>query len=418
MNCLNSINSCIWGLGLTFLLIATGIVCTARLRLYKLKNIKKIFSLSLGSLFTKQGSEKLKTLSTALGATMGTGNIIGVCSAIAIGGSGAIFWMWVSGIVGMATAFAENFLAAKYQKDNAFGAAAYLKYGVKSENLAKAFALFAIFASLGMGSMAQSNTLSNALFEGFLVPKVFSGAICALFVLFIICGGALRLKKACCAIVVPLSFTFMLCCIAVILIFSENIPHVFCDIFKGAFEFKAALGGFASSALGIGLRRGIFSNEAGLGSSPLFHSADSTHSATQLGAFAAFEVFVDTIVCCTLTALCVLCAQKGLDISFAFSAIFGRFAKYIVAIMLCLFALATVLGWSLCAEKSAIFLFGEKYVFAIRIVFSLAVFFGAVCKIDFVWVLSDIFNGLMAYPNLFAIFALCKKIKPIDKSDI
>ena len=410
---LDRINSCVWGAGLTALLLFTGLLCFIKLRLYMPRKFAKIFRISLGGAFSKGGGEKLKTLCTALGATMGTGNIVGVCSAIAIGGSGAVFWMWVSGIFGMGTAFTENYLSAKFSKNGAVGASAYLKYGVKSEKLAKLFAASAIFASLGMGSMVQSNTLSEALHTGFDVPGIISGTACAVLVFCIICGGASRLKNASTAIVIPLSALYMALSLIVIAVFYKNIPMVMADVFKNAFNFRAMLGGFASSALGIGLRRGAFSNEAGLGSSPLFHSA-SSHSEKELGAFAAFEVFVDTVICCTLTALSVLCADKELDVSSAFSAVFENSGKYIVLISLSLFALATILGWSLAAEKSAVFLFGEKAVFPIRLLFSLAVFAGAVYRADTVWVLSDIFNGFMAYPNLFGLLLLYKTIEPLD----
>ncbi len=410
---LEKINSCIWGMGLVALLLFTGLIFFVRAKLYTPKNFKKIFQISLGKVFSKDGKESLKTLCTALGATMGTGNIVGVCSAIALGGSGAIFWMWVSGIFGMGTAFAENYLSAKFAKDSAVGASAYLKYGVKSEILANFFAVCVIFASLGMGSTMQSNTVSNTLYVNFGVPKIVSGTVCAAFIFFIISKGAKRLKSAAVAIVVPLSFLYMAISLTVIAVFYKNIPAVLTDIFKSAFNIKAMLGGFASSALGVGLRRGAFSNEAGLGSSPLFHS-ESTHSARQLGAFAAFEVFADTIVCCTLTAFAVLCAGKGLDVSLAFSAVFSGFGGYFAAVSLSLFALATILGWSLAAEKSAKFLVGEKGVAPVRALFSLAVFIGAVYNSDTAWVISDIFNGLMAYPNIFGLLTLCKHIEPID----
>lgn len=395
------------------ILVFTGLIFIVRTRLYMPKNFKKIFQISVGKALSKEGGESLKTLCTALGATMGTGNIVGVCSAIALGGSGAIFWMWISGIIGMGTAFAENYLSAKFSNKSAVGACAYLKYGVKSEKAAEIFALSAVFASLGMGSTVQSNTLANALFEGFFVPKPISGIVCAVFVFCIISGGAKRLKSAATVIIVPLSLLYMAIALIVIAVFYKNIPAVLVEIFKSAFNIKAMLGGFASSALGVGLRRGAFSNEAGLGTSPMFHS-ESTHSARELGCFAAFEVFADTIVCCTLTALAVLCAGKGLDTSLAFSAVFGNFGRYFAAVSLSLFALATILGWSLAAEKSVVFLVGKKGILPIRVLFSLVLFVGAIYRANSVWVISDIFNGIMAYPNIFGLLMLCKHVEPID----
>ncbi len=408
---LEKINSCVWGAGLVSLLLLVGLIFFVRLKLFIPKNLCAIFKTTIKSLADTNKIENLKTLSAALGGAMGTGNIAGVCTAVAIGGEGSIFWMWISAFFGMATAYAENYLGAKYAKNGIFGACAYLKYGVKSNFLAKLFALFAVLAALGMGCMVQSNTMATALNQAFDVNLTACGFFIALLIFAILSGGAGRLKNAAVAIVPPVSIFYMITCVIIIALFYKNIPYVFKAIFCSAFDFKAILGGFSGSALSVGLRRGVFSNEAGLGSSPLFHSASQNKNPHFLGTLAAFEVFVDTVICCTLTAFALLCSNSQNGMVSAFYYVFGGNSAYIYAVVISLFAFATMLGWSLCLQTCAQYLFGNKSIKIFTVIFCISAFAGAVTYTDFVWTLSDIFNGLMAYPNLFALFYLHAQIK-------
>ncbi len=408
---LEKINSCVWGAGLVTLLLLVGAIYFVRLKFYNPKNFYAIFKSTIKSLADTDKIENLKTLSAALGGAMGTGNIAGVCSAIAIGGAGSIFWMWISAILGMATAYAENYLGANYAKNGVFGANAYLKYGVKSNILSKLFALFAIFSALGMGCMVQSNTMANALNQAFNINLTACGFFLAVLIFAILSGGANRLKNAAVAIVPPVSISYMIICVIIIALFYKNIPCVFKAIFCSAFDFKAIFGGFSGSALSVGLRRGVFSNEAGLGSSPLFHSASQNKNPHFLGTIAAFEVFVDTVICCTLTALALLCSNSQNGMVSAFYYVFGNNSAYIYAVVISLFAFATILGWSLCLQTCTHYLFGKQNVNIILVIFCVAAFTGAVTRSDYIWTLSDIFNGLMAYPNLFALFYLQSQIK-------
>lgn len=400
-----------WGAGLVLLLLLIGAIFFIRLKFFVPKNFCQIFKTTYKNLADKNGIESLKTLSCALGGALGTGNITGVCAAVAIGGAGSVFWMWICATFGMATAYAENYLAAKYAKKGYSGALCYIKYGVKCNTLSKIFAVFAMFSALGMGCMVQSNTIANAVNSSLDISLVVIGFFTAIFVFAIISGGARRLKNAAIMIVPPLSVFYMAICLIIIALFYKNIPYVLESIFSSAFDFKSVIGGFSGSALSIGLRRGAFSNEAGLGSSPFFHSASDNKNPHYLGSLASFEVFVDTIICCTLTAFAVLCSNSQNNIVSAFSYIFGDNSAIIYALTIMLFAFATMLGWSMCGEICAQYLFGQKCTKTFRLIFAASAFLGAITSADFVWTLSDIINGLMAYPNLFALFYLQSQIK-------
>lgn len=405
---LNIINSYVWGWGLIFLLLFTGLIYTLKLGFIQFKLIPFIFSIRKRDKKrnSQSGISQLKTVTSSLGTAMGTGNIIGVASAIAIGGAGAVFWIWVSAFLGMALVYAENYLGMIYRRKSDYdedkfigGTMAYLKYGVGSDVLAVIFSVFCVFASWGMGGMVQANSIGNALSD-FGIGRFFSGIIIFISVFAVISGGIKRIGSASQIIIPLLTGIYILISILIIIKRRDKIPEVFENIFRSAFNFRSA-GGFAVS---VGIRRGIFSNEAGLGSSPIMHSASSEDSPGFQGMWSVFEVFIDTIICCTLTAL-VLLLTGTTDVNIAFG------GNVFVDIAIILFAFCTVTGWYYCGESAFCYISGGKFIKPYRFVFAAAVSLGAVFSLESVWTLSDIFNGLMAVPNILALIILFQKVK-------
>ena len=439
-------NNVIWGVPMVVFIFGTGIYLSYRLDFFQITHIGLIFKTTVGSLFKNRNKKEngsvsqLGIVSTALAATIGTGNIAGVATAVTIGGAGAVFWMWISAVFSMATAYSENLLGVYYRKKNkkgefVGGAMYYLKDGLKSKRfigksgkpLAFLFACFCVLASLGMGNMIQVNTLSELFKNGVCGIKAtpdLVGITVAAFVGFAIFGGAERICKITEKIVPIMAFIYVFGTLLVIFVNFENFGKAVTDIFKGAFGCGALLGGFSGQAVKIalntGLRRGIFSNEAGLGSSPLVGSCTEISEPAVQGMWGVFTVFFDTVIGCSLTAFALLTsgvisnqaneAGAGL-VTLAFSKTLGNGAGEIVSVLTLLFALSTVIGWSFYGIKAAEYLLGEKKLWCYKLVFTLAVIPGAVLRLDTVWTLSDVFNGLMAVPNLIGVLALNGKVK-------
>lgn len=401
------INNFVWGNGLIFLLLSVGIIFTVKLRFIQFRMPKFILS---GKKTNNTGLSQLKTVCMSLGTTMGTGNIVGTASALATGGAGAVFWLWVSAFLGMATVYAENVLSVKYSDETHKGSIAYIAKGLNLPWLAWIFALFCVLASLGMGGMVQVNTFAVSLKEWCGINPIIIFAVTFIVIYAIISGGAERIGTYAQYMLPFASLAYFVASIAVMIIFRKNIPHVFADIFKSAFDFRSVTGGFAGYAVSVGIRRGIFSNEAGLGSSPILHSSAGDSEPETQGMWSMFEVFFDTIICCTLTAITLLCSSPILSISESFSAVLGRFSTPFITAELAVFALCTVIGWYWCGNTAFTYITGkENKIFCI--IFAAAAASGTVFTAESVWTLSDIFNGLMAFPNLIGLIFLIKDVK-------
>ncbi len=423
------LNNIVWGYILLVLMLGTGIYFTVKLKAFQFLHIPSIMKNTFFSVFSKKNSQKnssgispFQAASAALAAAMGTGNIIGVASALVIGGPGAVFWMWISAFFGMALVYAENYLGTVFSKNGKVkGTPAYLEYGTGKKYLAAAFCLFCSLASLGMGNMTQINSVSSAFHDTFGIPPIYTGLLCALPVFFIISGGIKRIGKLSAVLIPVLSFLYIAAALFIIVKFKNRLPEAFCEIFKGAFGIKAAGGGISGELIrrtvSTGLRRGVFSNEAGLGSSPLFHSESESSDPQRQGQWAAAEVFIDTVICCTVTALTVLVSgslSSGTNgaalISETFSKAFGNAAPYFTSLSVALFAFATLISWYHCGKVCTSYIFGIKAEPFYRIIFVFCVVIGSYTKLETVWSLSDLFNGLMAIPNLTGVIMLRNKV--------
>lgn len=433
MAILDLIHGAVWGPWLLFLFLGTGIYYTFRLKGFQMFRFSEWWGRTAGTL-GKGGSAQFATSCTALAATVGTGNIAGVATAIAAGGPGAVFWMWISAFLGMATGYAETFLGIKYRyrgKDGQYicGPFVYLEQGLKSRGAGILYAIFCVIASLGMGSMVQANSISESFSYVFSFSPVLSGLGVTFLVMAVVLGGINRISKAAERLVPFSAGLYMILCATVIFAFIDRIPGAFSAIFRDAFQLRSAAGGAAgygiSRAMQYGMARGVFSNEAGLGSLVVLHGAAEQTTPQEQGAWAVFEVFFDTVISCTLTALVILCVtgasrttalDGGSMMVYCFSQCFGKGGAYLTAVSMALFAFATIIAWFYLGRQAAVYLTeGKKnqelllgcYAF----IYLNAVFFGCVARMEFVWNLSDIFNGLMAAPNLVGIILLSKEVR-------
>lgn len=436
----------LWGAPLLLLLLGTGLYFSLRLGFFQLRRAGLVARETLFSLFSRKkgagegGISPLQAMSTALAAAIGTGNIAGVAAAITVGGPGAVFWMWVSAFLGMITGFAENVLGALYQRRGqdgvpVGGAMYYLRDGLKDRKilgrlakpLALFFALACALASFGIGNMAQVNAISGALESAFQVPPLVTGLATALLAGLALWGGIRRIGKVTEKLVPLMALGYMAACLAVLVMNAAALPRVFGEIFSGAFGFQAALGGFSGAALkkalSTGVRRGVFSNEAGLGSAVMAHAAAPGQAPLRQGLWSIFEVFFDTIILCSLTAFALLSsdvlgsvdgAGQLVDgaplMQLAFAQSFHQAAGAILGLALALFAFATILGWSYYGTTAVEYALGKRAVPVYRVLFLLCIVLGAVMKLELVWQLSDLFNGLMALPNLVGVLALSGQV--------
>ena len=384
---------------------------------------------ALRSLFKKEDKESgdissFESLMTALSATVGTGNIAGVATAIFLGGPGAIFWMWVTAIFGMATKYAEAFLAIKYREKNLNGEYVggpmyYIKNGLsqKFSYLAYFFALFGMIAAFGIGNGVQSNSVAQVVTNEFEIDKLTVGIVIAFLVTLVILGGIKSIGKTASKLVPIMSLIYIIGGLYIIVINYDQIPTIFFMIIESAFTGTAASGGFAGAtiwmAIRFGVSRGVFSNEAGLGSSPIAHAAARTNSPIKQGSVSMLEPLIDTIIVCTITAFVILLSQSWLSgvngaalTSNAYEQGLPSFGKYIVIFGLVLFAFSTIIGWSYYGEKCAEFIFGNRIIMPYRIFWIIIIPVGAVIELNLVWLIADIMNALMALPNLIALVLL------------
>lgn len=438
----DKVNGVVWGIPMLILIIGTGIYFTFRTKFFQIAHFARVVNETVLGIFKKKSVTKTKekhsitqfqALSTALAATIGTGNIAGVATAITMGGPGAVFWMWISAFFGMMTNFSENVLGIYYRKKNskgewAGGAMYYIENGLHCKWLAVIFAVFCILASFGIGNMTQVNSISSAMKESFSIPPIIIGLILAALVAVVILGGIKRIGKITEKIVPFMALAYIIGAIVIVCINHTDIPNAFSAIFKDAFGLQAVGGGLAGiavkNAMTWGFKRGVFSNEAGLGSSVMVHSASNVKEPVIQGMWGIFEVFADTIVVCTLTALVVLCtgvaettALEGVPlVSAAFAHGFGNFAGKFVSVAILLFAFSTVLGWSYYGEKAVEYIFGTKATVVYKVIFVAFVVVGATMNLGLAWDLSDTFNGLMAIPNLIGVLFLSGTVIKITKN--
>ncbi|MBR1969347.1 MAG: sodium:alanine symporter family protein [Clostridia bacterium] len=444
ININNQINKIVWGYPMIGLMIFTGLFLTLNNRFFQFRYIKLITQETFLKLFSKRertdnkSISQFQAMSTALAATIGTGNIAGVASAVAIGGPGSIFWMWVSAILGMMTAFSENVLGIYYRikggKGEWNGGAMYYLEKCSSNKtfgkmLAVLFSFFCIIASFGMGNMVQINTIASVIKSNFGVSPAILGAVISAIVGIIIIGGINRIGKIA-EIFVPFMALFYIAASLLICIINyREIPSCIGKIFTYAFDFKAVMGGISGislkKAVEMGFKRGVFSNEAGLGSAVSVHASADVKEPVEIGMWGIFEVFVDTIVVCSLTAFVILFTKtnniplEGASlVTLAFSNAFGKWAGKILSMAIFLFGFATIIGWSFFGQKAWEYLFGTKSVFLYRVIYVFCVFIGAVAELTLIWSISDTFNALMAIPNLIGVLLLNKKVKIITNNYI
>lgn len=420
----------IWGPYLLIpLLLATGLFLTLRLRGVQFRELGHSLWLAF-VVRREQGAagdiSHFQALMTALAATVGTGNIVGVATAIALGGPGAVFWMWMTGLVGMATKYAEALLSVRYRITDARGEQAggpmyYLSRGIPSRLgrvLGWLFAFFASIAAFGIGNMVQSNSVASALNTSFGIPLWVSGLVIAVMTGAVILGGIKSIGRFTEIFVPVMIGAYMIGSGVVIALHLERVPEAFRLIFSEAFSGTAAVGGFAGATLAAGIRygvaRGIFSNESGLGSAGIAAAAAQTRQPVFQALVSMTQTFIDTLVVCTFTAVAILSTgvwTSGLNGVALTQQAFreglpGNWGGWIVSISLAMFAYSTILGWSYYGEKSIEYILGGRAVMPYRVLFVVASFFGAIHSLDFVWTLSDVMNGLMALPNLIGLLML------------
>ncbi|WP_161980272.1 alanine/glycine:cation symporter family protein [Streptococcus sp. S784/96/1] len=426
-NILSTVNNLVWGAPLLILLVGTGIYLTIRLGLLQILKLPKAFRLIFVHDEEHHGDiSSFAALATALAATVGTGNIVGVATAIQSGGPGSLFWMWVAAFFGMATKYAEGLLAIKYRtkddNDEISGGPMYYilnGMGKKWRPLAVFFALAGILVAwLGIGTFSQVNSITGSLKSSFgLAPQMVSVFI-AIIVAFIIFGGIKSISKVAEKVVPFMAVLYILAAITVILLNLNLILPTIGLVLESAFTESAAIGGFLGAsvqkAMQMGIARGVFSNESGLGSAPIAAAAAKTNEPVEQGLISMTGTFIDTIIICTLTGLIILITGvwtsdnlKGADVTqAAFNGTFGSIGSFVLTISLVLFAFTTILGWSYYGERCFEFLFGTKHIRIYRIIFVLMVALGGFLSLHIVWTIADIVNGLMAIPNLIALLAL------------
>ncbi len=423
---LNSLSGIIWGPLMLVLLFGTGLYLTAGLRFMPWRNLIGAFRLMWQGRKSDQEGDitPFQALMTALSATIGTGNIAGVATAIALGGPGAIFWMWLTALIGMATKYCEVVLAVKYREvdergQHVGGPMYYIRNGLghKWAWLAIAFAFFGMVAGFGIGNMVQANSVADALETTFGLPTWITGLALAVVAGAVILGGISRIAAVAAKLVPFMAVAYVSASLLIIFMNIEQVPSALATIVSTAFTGTAAIGGFAGAAvwaaIRFGVARGVFSNEAGLGSAPIAHAAAKTNNPVQQGLVGMLGTFIDTIIVCTMTALVIVLTgvwtggDSGAGLStLAFETALPGIGSYVVSFGIVIFAFTTILGWSYYGERCAEFLFGVKVILPYRILWIIAIPLGAMGKLGLIWLLADVLNGLMALPNLIALILL------------
>ncbi|MFO7767983.1 MAG: sodium:alanine symporter family protein [bacterium] len=418
------LNGYVWGAPMIVLLVGTGLLLTILTRAVQFRRFMVALREVLGNLTRGGGGEgdvtPFQSVATALASTVGVGNIAGVATAIFLGGPGALFWLWISGLVGMCTKYAEIVVALHYrEKDESGimrGGAMYtLKKGLGLPWLGSLFALLAALAAFGIGNMVQANSLADAARSTFGIAPSITGILLALLVAAVILGGIRRIGEVTQVLVPFMALLYLGGGLFILLLHLPALPEAFRLIFDGAFSGTAAAGGFAGSTIMMSLRfgvaRGLFSNEAGLGSAPMVHAAATTDHPVRQGMYGIFEVFVDTVLVCTVTGLVILVTgvwdggQTGAALSaHAFHVgLPGTWGDIVVTGGLVLFAFSTLLGWSFYGETAAVYLFGSRIALPYRVLWLLFIYLGATGSLRLIWDVADTLNGLMALPNLVSV---------------
>ncbi len=446
----DNVNSFVWGVPAMICIVSAGLLLSFRTRFLQFRKFGYTFRVTVGRMFHKKEASDgsitpFQAVCTALAATVGTGNIAGVAGAIAIGGPGAVFWMWMSALLGMCTKFSEVTLAVHFREKNengdwVGGPMYYIKNGLgpRWHWLAVIFSALGVLTVFGTGNATQVNTITSAIDSALLNYHVLSdkqisvfnlilGIVIAILVALVLLGGIKRIGKVTEKLVPFMALLYLVLALGVILLNIEHVPSVFVSIFKGAFTPSAITGGVIGSmflSMKKGVSRGIFSNEAGLGTGSIAHAAADTSDPVRQGFLGIFEVFMDTIVICTMTALVILCS--GIPITYGvdagaeltiqgFTSTYGNWVSIFTAVALCCFAFSTIIGWGLYGTRCIEFIFGSKINKPFMLVYSLVAILGATMDLGLLWSIADTFNGLMVIPNLIALLLLSGTVAKLVK---
>lgn len=444
------VNDFIWGVPAMVCIIGVGFYLSCRTGFLQIRKFSYAIQTTIGRMFRKRNASDgaltpFQAVCTALAATVGTGNIAGVAGAIAIGGPGTVFWMWVSAVLGMCTKFAEVTLAVYYRETNKEGDLVggpmyYIKNGLGKnwQFLAVLFSAFGVLTVFGTGNATQVNTITTAVNSALLscglisegavkTSNLIQGIIIAALVALILLGGVKRIGQVTEKLVPFMALLYIVLSVGIILFRIQALPSVIQAIFEGAFKPAAVTGGAVGSlfmSMKKGVSRGIFSNEAGLGTGSIAHACADTRKPVKQGMFGIFEVFTDTIVICTLTALVILCSQvpvgygqaAGAELTIqGFISVYGNWVSVFTAVAMCCFAFSTILGWGLYGARCIEFLFSEKVIKPFMVAYSLVAILGATADLGLMWNIAETFNGLMAIPNLIALFLLSGTVVKLTK---
>ena len=446
-----TLNGIVWGLPATVLIFGVGLYLSIRTGFLQFTKFGTVWKNTIGKIFhrtTEAGHGAVtpfQAVCTALAATVGTGNIAGVAGAIAIGGPGAVFWMWVSALLGMVTKYSEVTLAVHYRQKNKHGdwvggPMYYIENGLgkKWKILGVLFSIFGIFAVFGTGNATQVNTIVASIDTALISFGVMEagstatlnlilGIVITVLVGMIMLGGIKRIGHVAERLVPIMALLYVVLGLGVIVMHIENLPTAFSSIIQGAFNPTAVTGGVVGAAFVAvqkGVARGIFSNEAGLGTASIAHAGAEVNDPVQQGLFGVFEVFVDTIIICTFTALVILCsgvpitygAAAGAELTISgFTSTYGNWITIFTAVAMCCFAFTTILGWGLYGARCSEYLFGEKVIKPFMVIYSLVAIIGATVKLDLLWSIAETFNGMMAIPNLIAVALLSPVVIRLTK---
>ena len=446
-----AVNNFIWGVPAMVCIIGVGLYLSIRTGFLQIRKFPYAIRTTIGRMFRKKDASDgaitpFQAVCTALAATVGTGNIAGVAGALAIGGPGAVFWMWVSALLGMCTKFSEVTLAVQFRETNADGELVggpmyYIKNGLPKcwHWLAYLFAAFGVLTVFGTGNATQVNTITTAINSALtnynlLKPDQIStsnliiGIVITIMIAMILLGGIKRIGQVTEKLVPFMALLYIVLALGVILLNFNVVPSVFASIIEGAFHPSAVTGGVVGSlflSMKKGVSRGIFSNEAGLGTGSIAHACADTRKPVKQGMFGIFEVFTDTILICTLTALVILCSQVSIPYGQAagaeltiqgFTATYGNWVSIFTAVAMCCFAFSTILGWGLYGARCIEFLFSSKVTKPFMVVYSLVAILGATADLGLMWNIAETFNGLMAIPNLIALFLLSGTVVKLTKA--
>ena len=445
------VNNFVWGAPAMICILGVGLLLTFRTGFLQIRKFPYAIKTTIGRIFRKREASEgsmtpFQAVCTALAATVGTGNIAGIAGAIAIGGPGAVFWMWVSAFLGMCTKFAEVTLAVHFRERNAHGDLVggpmyYIKNGLSKHWhwLAYAFAAFGVLTVFGTGNATQVNTITTAINSALLnynivnessisIINLVQGILIATLVGLILLGGIKRIGHVTERLVPFMALFYIILALGVVFLNIEQVPAVFASIITGAFNPAAVTGGVVGSiflSMQKGVARGIFSNEAGLGTGSIAHACADTKKPVKQGLFGIFEVFTDTIIICTLTALVILCSgipihygiDAGAELTIqGFTSTYGNWVSIFTAVALCCFAFSTIIGWGLYGARCIEFLFNEKVIKPFMVVYSLVAILGATADLGLLWGIAETFNGLMAIPNLIAVFLLSGTVVKLTKA--